>query len=198
MLVNDGVFPSNEDRGYVLRRILRRAVRHAYLLGADKLVMPGLVEESIAVMGEAYPDVVKNRDFITGVITREEERFRQTLRTGLTILEDELSSGATVLPGAAAFKLHDTFGFPLEVTTEITAERGVEVDVDGFNVEMAEQRRRAKEARKTGRRGRRPRRPLPRAGRAVRHDRVLRRQRRRGRRAGAGRRAGRLRRRRTR
>jgi alanyl-tRNA synthetase len=150
MLVNDGVFPSNEDRGYVLRRILRRAVRHAFLLGADKLVMPGLVEESIAVMGEAYPDVVKNRDFITGVITREEERFRQTLRTGLTILEDELSSGATVLPGAAAFKLHDTFGFPLEVTTEITAERGVDVDVDGFNVEMAEQRRRAKEARKTG------------------------------------------------
>ena len=83
MLVNDGVFPSNEDRGYVLRRILRRAIRHAFLLGADKLVMPGLVEESIAVMGEAYPDVVKNRDFITGVIAREEERFRQTLRTGL-------------------------------------------------------------------------------------------------------------------
>jgi alanyl-tRNA synthetase len=148
MLVNDGVFPSNEDRGYVLRRILRRAIRHAFLLGADKLVLPGLVEESIAVMGDAYPDVVKNRDFITGVITREEERFRQTLRTGLGILEDELSSGATVLPGAAAFKLHDTFGFPLEVTTEITAERGVEVDVEGFNVEMAEQRRRAKEARK--------------------------------------------------
>ena len=150
MLVNDGVFPSNEDRGYVLRRILRRAVRHAFLLGADKLVMPGLVEESIAVMGEAYPDVVKNRDFISGVITFEEERFRETLRTGLTILEDELSSGARVLPGAAAFKLHDTFGFPLEVTTEITAERGVEVDVDGFNVEMAEQRRRAKEARRSG------------------------------------------------
>jgi alanyl-tRNA synthetase len=148
MLVNDGVFPSNEDRGYVLRRILRRAIRHAFLLGADKLVLPGLVEESIAVMGDAYPDVVKNRDFIAGVITREEERFRQTLRTGLSILEDELSGGATVLPGAAAFKLHDTFGFPLEVTTEITAERGVEVDVEGFNVEMAEQRRRAKEARK--------------------------------------------------
>jgi alanyl-tRNA synthetase len=150
MLVNDGVFPSNEDRGYVLRRILRRAIRHAYLLGAEKLVMPGLVEEAIGVMGEAYPDVVKNRDFITGVITREEERFRQTLRTGLSILEDELASGAAVLPGAAAFKLHDTFGFPLELTTEITAERGVEVDIDGFNVEMAEQRRRAKDARKTG------------------------------------------------
>ena len=150
MLVNDGVFPSNEDRGYVLRRILRRAVRHAYLLGAEKLVMPGLVEEAIGVMGEAYPEVVRNRDFITGVITREEERFRQTLRNGLTILEDELASGATVLSGSAAFKLHDTFGFPLEVTTEITAERGVEVDIEGFNVEMAEQRRRAKDARKTG------------------------------------------------
>ena len=176
MLVNDGVFPSNEDRGYVLRRILRRAVRHAFLLGADKLVMPGLVEESIAVMGEAYPDVVKNRDFITGVITREEERFRQTLRTGLVILEDELAAGATVLPGATAFKLHDTFGFPLEVTTEITAERGVEVDVDGFNVEMAEQRRRAKQGAQDRRhRRRRAGRSLPRAGRAVRGDHVLRR-----------------------
>jgi alanyl-tRNA synthetase len=150
MLVNDGVFPSNEDRGYVLRRILRRAVRHAFLLGAEKLVMPGLVEESIAVMGEAYPDVVKNRDFITGVISREEERFRQTLRTGLTILEDELQPGVTALPGAAAFKLHDTYGFPLEVTTEITAERGVHVDIAGFNTEMAEQRRRAREARRAG------------------------------------------------
>jgi alanyl-tRNA synthetase len=150
MLVNDGVFPSNEDRGYVLRRILRRAVRHAFLLGAEKLVLPGLVEESIAVMGEAYPDVIKNRDFITGVITREEERFRQTLRTGLVILEDELTPGVSTLPGATAFKLHDTYGFPLEVTTEITAERGVGVDIEGFNTEMAEQRRRAREARKAG------------------------------------------------
>jgi alanyl-tRNA synthetase len=150
MLVNDGVFPSNEDRGYVLRRILRRAIRHAFLLGAEKLVMPGLVEESIAVMGDAYPDVLKNRDFITGVITREEERFRQTLRTGLTLLEGELTPGVAVLDGSSAFRLHDTFGFPLEVTTEITAERGVEVDVDGFNREMAEQRRRAKEGRKSG------------------------------------------------
>jgi alanyl-tRNA synthetase len=148
MLVSDGVFPSNEDRGYVLRRILRRAVRHAYLLGAEKLVMPGLVEESIVVMGDAYPDVVKNRDFLTGVITREEERFRQTLRTGLNILRDELKPDVKVLPGATAFKLHDTYGFPLEVTTEITAERGVDVDIEGFNAEMAEQRRRARDARK--------------------------------------------------
>ena len=169
MLVNDGVFPSNEDRGYVLRRILRRAVRHAFLLGAEKLVLPGLVEESIAIMGDAYPDVVKNRDFITGVITREEERFRQTLRTGLVILEDELSAGATVLPGATAFKLHDTFGFPLEVTTEIAAERGRHRRRRGL------QRRDGRAAppgqgRPEGdRRRRRSDRPLPRAGRAVRH-----------------------------
>src|SRR6478672_4747560 len=123
MLVNDGVFPSNEDRGYVLRRILRRAIRHAFLLGADRLVMPRLVEESIALMGEAYPDVVKNRDFIAGVITREEERFRQTLRTGMSILEREIGElGGAPLPGPSAFMLHDTYGFPLELTSEIAAE----------------------------------------------------------------------------
>jgi alanyl-tRNA synthetase len=150
MLVNDGVFPSNENRGYVLRRILRRAVRYAYLLGAEKLVMPSLVETAITVMSEAYPDLLKNRDFIVGVITREEERFRQTLRTGLTILDRELADGAPTLSGSAAFTLHDTYGFPLEVTTEITAERGVGVDIPGFEAEMDEQRRRAKEARKAG------------------------------------------------
>ncbi len=80
MLVSDGVFPSNEGRGYVLRRIIRRAVRYAYLLGTEKLVMPTLVETAIDVMGNAYPDVSKNRDFIVGVLTREEERFRQTLK----------------------------------------------------------------------------------------------------------------------
>src|SRR4051812_10904426 len=114
MLVNDGVFPSNEGRGYVLRRILRRAVRYAYLLGAEKLVMPSLVETAITVMSDAYPDLLKNRDFIVGVITREEERFRQTLRTGLTILDRELADGASTLSGPAAFTLHDTYGFPLE------------------------------------------------------------------------------------
>jgi alanyl-tRNA synthetase len=148
MLVSDGVFPSNEGRGYVLRRILRRAVRHAYLLGADKLVMPSLVDTAISVMGEAYPDVIKNRDFITGVITREEERFRQTLKTGLVILDRELAPGVTQLSGNAAFTLHDTFGFPLELTTEISAERGVAVDIEGFTTEMTQQRERAKAARK--------------------------------------------------
>jgi alanyl-tRNA synthetase len=150
MLVADGVFPSNEGRGYVLRRILRRAVRHAYLLGADKLVMPTLAETAIAVMGEAYPDVAKQSDFILGVISREEERFRQTLKTGLSLLDKELDTGVMTVSGSAAFMLHDTYGFPLEVTTEITAERGVAVDLDGFEAEMAEQRRRAKEARKGG------------------------------------------------
>jgi len=150
MLVSDGVFPSNENRGYVLRRILRRAVRHAYLLGADKLVMPGLVEVAIDVMGDAYPDLLKNRDFVLGVITREEERFRQTLKTGLGILDRELSGGTRQLAGSTAFTLHDTYGFPLEVTTEITGERGVEVDIEGFNAEMTQQRERAKAARKSG------------------------------------------------
>ena len=150
LLVADGVFPSNENRGYVLRRILRRAIRHAYLLGADKLVMPTLVDTAIDVMGEAYPDLIKQRDFVLGVITREEERFRQTLKTGLGILDRELGAGATTLSGNAAFTLHDTYGFPLEVTTEITSERGVEVDVAGFNAEMSQQRERAKAARKSG------------------------------------------------
>ena len=148
MLVNDGVFPSNENRGYVLRRIIRRAVRHAYLLGTEKLVMPSLVETAIDVMGVAYPELVTNRDFIVGVLTKEEERFRQTLKTGLAILEDELSSNPTVLSGATAFQLHDTYGFPLELTEEIVGERGVGLDTEGFTAEMSQQRRRAKEARK--------------------------------------------------
>jgi alanyl-tRNA synthetase len=148
MLVNDGVFPSNEGRGYVLRRILRRAVRHAYLLGSETLVLPELVATAVDVMGDAFPDVRRNASFITDVIAREEERFRHTLRTGVAILEDELAEGGTTLPGSAAFKLHDTYGFPLELTQEIAEERGVTVDVAGFNVEMTEQRRRAKEARK--------------------------------------------------
>jgi alanyl-tRNA synthetase len=148
MLVNDGVFPSNEGRGYVLRRIIRRAVRHAFLLGTERLVLPSLVGTAIDVMGDAYPDVVKNRDFITGVITREEERFRHTLKTGLTILERELAEADGSLHGTTAFTLHDTYGFPLELTEEISGERGVAVDKEGFAAEMAEQRRRAKEARK--------------------------------------------------
>ena len=157
MLVNDGVFPSNEGRGYVLRRIFRRAVRHAYLLGTEKLVMPKLVETAIEVMGEAHPTLLTNKDFILGVLTKEEESFRQTLKNGLTILETEFESIDKVakkskktapLSGSSAFLLHDTYGFPLELTQEIASERNVEVDVAGFDVEMNAQRTRAKSARK--------------------------------------------------
>jgi alanyl-tRNA synthetase len=151
MLINDGVFPSNEGRGYVLRRIIRRAIRHAFLLGTEKLVMPGLSEVAIDVMGRAYPDLHGNKDFILGVLTKEEERFRHTLKTGLAILEDGISGGTQVLSGSSAFLLHDTYGFPLELTQEIASERGVAVDTAGFDTEMQEQRRRAKEARRSGR-----------------------------------------------
>ncbi|CAB4610076.1 unannotated protein [freshwater metagenome] len=151
MLINDGVFPSNEGRGYVLRRIIRRAVRHAFLLGTEKLVMPTLAGVAVDVMGNAYPDIVKNRDFIVGVLTKEEERFRNTLKTGLAILEEDIAANPTRLSGRSAFLLHDTYGFPLELTQEIAAERGVEVDIEGFESEMNEQRTRAKDARKSGR-----------------------------------------------
>ena len=154
MLVSDGVFPSNEGRGYVLRRILRRAIRHAYRLGTEKLILAPMVDTAIAIMGDAYPAVREKRDFINGVVAREEERFRQTLKTGSVILDNELDAlqakggiGAA-LSGAVAFQLHDTYGFPLELTTEITAERNVPVDIGAFNDAMAEQQRRARDARK--------------------------------------------------
>ena len=148
MLVNDGVFPSNEGRGYVLRRIIRRAVRFAYMLGTESLVMPSLTETAISVMGNAYPDLTKNQDFITNVITREEESFRHTLKNGLSILDTALEDDPGSLSGSTTFLLHDTYGFPLELTQEIAAEREVEVDLDGFNVEMDAQRSRAKAAAK--------------------------------------------------
>jgi alanyl-tRNA synthetase len=148
MLVGDGVFPSNEGRGYVLRRIIRRAVRHAYLLGTETFVMPKMVETAIEVMGTAYPELRANSSFIVDVLTREEERFRATLRTGLGILEDEFAASARRIDGAKAFMLHDTYGFPLELTQEIAAERNVAVDVEGFDAEMQQQKIRGKNARK--------------------------------------------------
>ncbi len=150
MLVSDGVFPSNEARGYVLRRLLRRAVRHAYILGVETAVMGGMVDAVVETMGPDYPDLVANHEFVRDVIDREEVRFRETLRKGQAILDEQLDSlsESEALPGDIAFLLHDTYGFPLEVTEEITQERGVEVDVDGFRSAMAEQQRQAKEARK--------------------------------------------------
>jgi alanyl-tRNA synthetase len=151
-LVSDGVFPSNEGRGYVLRRIIRRAVREAYLLDVADLVTPDLVDTTVEIMGESYPDLVKHHDFVRNVVAREEERFRATLRSGTHLLDtelDKLPAGAP-LRGSVAFLLHDTHGFPLELTREIGLERGHDVDQAGFDAEMAEQRRRAKEARRTG------------------------------------------------
>ncbi|NBU60214.1 MAG: alanine--tRNA ligase [Actinobacteria bacterium] len=153
MLVNDGVFPSNEGRGYVLRRIFRRAVRHAYLLGTDKLVMPKLVETAVDVMQEAHPSLNANRDFILGVLTKEEESFRHTLKNGINLLENEFvalksSKKNPRLSGKSAFVLHDTYGFPLELTQEIAGERSIAVDTAEFEIEMEAQRTRAKAARK--------------------------------------------------
>ena len=147
-LINDGVFPSNEGRGYVLRRIIRRAVRRAFQLEVAELVTPGLVEAAVSVMGEAYPDLAGNRDFITTVAAREEENFRQTLRSGLSLLETELAHQSGHITGDMAFRLHDTHGFPIELTTEIAAERGVTVDEAGFRAAMEVQRQRAKDAAK--------------------------------------------------
>ncbi len=151
-LIADGVIPSNEDRGYVLRRIIRRAIRFAYLLGVEKTVTTVMAEHVVEVMGTAYPELVAAQDLVQGVLSREEDQFRRTLRSGLAILDTELDrvgEGGTV-PGSVAFQLHDTFGFPLEVTTEIATDRGYTVDTDAFDVEMAEQRRKAREAGKKG------------------------------------------------
>ena len=149
-LVGDGVFPSNEGRGYVLRRIIRRAVREAYLLDVADLVTPRLVDTTVEVMGEAYPDLVTQQDFVRTVVAREEEKFRSTLRAGTAMLDAELDGlgDGERIGGSVAFLLHDTHGFPLELTREIALERGHDVDEEGFDVEMAAQRTRAKEARK--------------------------------------------------
>jgi len=149
-LVGDGVFPSNNGRGYVLRRIIRRAVRHAYLLGVEDIVTPRLVDATVAVMGSAYPNLGTQQGFITDVVAREEEGFRRTLRAGLGILDAELDALAdgTSLDGSVAFVLHDTHGFPLELTEEIAAERGHDVERAGFDAGMAHQQELAAAARK--------------------------------------------------
>ncbi len=149
-LIGDGVVPSNEGRGHILRRVLRRAVRHAWQHGSEGLVLPALVEATIEAMGDDYPGLVKKSDFILEVATREEERFRHTLESGHQILDTELGGSERVLSGTTAFRLHDTYGFPIELTTEIAAERGVEVDIPGFEAEMEIQRTRARAAWKGG------------------------------------------------
>ncbi len=144
--VSDGVVPSNEERGYVLRRIIRNAVRHAYQLGARDLVMPAMVDATIDVMGGAYPAIAENRELIGKIVAREETRFRATLERGLELLDEILERGD--VSGEDAFRLHDTLGFPVDLTREIARERGHTVDVAGFDSRMQEQRRRAREAHK--------------------------------------------------
>lgn len=147
-LIADGVVPSNDGRGYVLRRILRRGVRHAWQMrpssGAE-FVFPRLVDATVAALGEAYPDISVKKDLILEAVAREEERFRRTLAAGVDLLDRELEAlEDAVLDGTTAFKLHDTYGFPIELTSEITSERGVAVDRAGFEAEMEAQRARAR------------------------------------------------------
>ncbi len=143
-MVADGQTPSNEDRGYVLRRILRRAVRHAFGLGVEGPVLPQMVAAVVEVMGPAYPELTAAGQDIAGVVAREEQRFHRTLTAGSAILDEELDVAARTaapLAGAVAFRLHDTFGFPLELTLEVAGERGIEVDEAGFRAAMENQRR---------------------------------------------------------
>ncbi len=151
-LISDGVLVSNEGRGYVLRRIMRRAIRFAYLLGVTDLVTPQLVDAVVEIMGPDYPQLVDDHAKIRMMVEKEEQQFRKTLARGLAILDDELAgleAGADV-PGSVAFKLHDTYGFPYEVTEEVARERGHGVDRAGFDTDMAGQRERAKANQKGG------------------------------------------------
>ena len=143
-LAADGVVPSNEERGYVLRRIIRRAVRHAYRLGVDAIVTPMMVTETVRLMGGAYPELVPAEELVVDVIRREEERFRHTLRRGVEMLDEMLDTGD--VDGETAFFLHDSLGFPIDLTREIAEERDRDVDLDGFETRMADQRSRAREA----------------------------------------------------
>ena len=147
-LIADGVMPSNDGRGYVLRRIMRRAMRHAHLLGAQDPLMHRLVPALVNQMGAAYPELTRARALIEETLKLEETRFKQTLDRGLKLLDDELAGlpENANLPGEAAFKLYDTYGFPLDLTQDALREKGRAVDTDGFDAAMAEQKAKARAA----------------------------------------------------
>lgn len=147
-LIADGVLPSNEGRGYVLRRIIRRAVRHGRLLGAKDVFFYKLVNKLGQLMGNAYPELVERRDLIERTMKKEEEQFLNTLDRGLNLLESELLKlgDSKVIPGDVVFKLYDTYGFPADLTGDVVRDRGYTVDMEGFDKCMAEQRARAKSA----------------------------------------------------
>lgn len=154
MMVSDGIMPSNEGRGYVLRRLLRRAARHGKLLGIDKPFLYQVAGTVIEASKEAYPELSEKKEYIERVILTEEKRFDETIDAGLSILNDYMAEakaeGKTELSGEKAFKLYDTYGFPIDLTLEIVEENGMTVDRDGFDSEMEAQRVRAREARKVG------------------------------------------------
>ena len=151
VMIGDGVLPSNEGRGYVLRRILRRAVRHGKLIGIKGMFLAGAVDTVIRIFADAYPELREKRDYIQKVIQLEEERFNTTLEQGLELLNAEIKqlekTGKTVLDGRIAFKLYDTFGFPWELTDEILNDHNMQMDKAGFDTAMEEQRERARAAR---------------------------------------------------
>jgi alanyl-tRNA synthetase len=147
-LITDGVIPGNEGRGYVLRRIVRRAIRHGYKLGQKKPFFHLLVDDLAKAMGDAYPELVEAQSRVSGVLKQEEERFAETLENGMAVLESALHREDRMLDGETVFKLYDTFGFPVDLTADIARERGFQVDLAGFEAAMAEQRERARAASK--------------------------------------------------
>ncbi|MEX0637100.1 MAG: alanine--tRNA ligase, partial [Burkholderiales bacterium] len=147
-LIVDGVIPGNEGRGYVLRRIVRRAIRHGYKLGQKQPFFHRIVEDLDSAMGAAYPELRKDKTRVAGVLKQEEERFAETLENGMGVLESALASGEKLLDGETAFRLYDTFGFPVDLTADICRERGVMLDMAGFEAAMQAQRERARAASK--------------------------------------------------
>ena len=150
-LIVDGVLPSNEGRGYVLRRIIRRAVRHGYQLGVNELFFYKLVATLVAEMGEAYPELVQNQAHVERILKLEEERFAETLEQGMRILEEDLAAmQGSVIAGETVFRLYDTYGFPMDLTADIARERGLTIDHEGFEKAMDAQRTRARAASQFG------------------------------------------------
>ena len=144
-LISDDVFPSNEGRGYVLRRILRRAIRHGYKIGADKPFMHKLVKTFLDVMGTAYPQLKNDEERIEKLIKNEETQFLQTLDKGIQILDSTLAAGnEEIISGDLAFKLHDTYGFPFDLTADIAREKSIDIDEKGFKKNMESQQQMSK------------------------------------------------------
>jgi alanyl-tRNA synthetase len=145
-LIVDGVMPGSEGRGYVLRRIIRRAIRHGYQLGQKQPFFFRLVDDLEREMGDAYPELARDKARVAQVLKAEEERFGETLENGMRMLGEALRGGKRVLDGETAFTLYDTYGFPLDLTADVAREAGVTVDEAGFDRAMDAQRERARAA----------------------------------------------------